>query len=123
MKYYSEVDTKGNLFAASLKDYAKALKINGNEESSTNEYCLTKKKEYSVEVTLEKDLTSMENLFAKCVCLKEVDLSSLYTSNVTKMDKLFCRCSNLESVNLKNFNTSKVENKCFMVVKNWKSWI
>ena len=50
----------------------------------------------------------MEDMFAGCSSLKELNLSNFNTNNVTNMKCMFSRCSSLKELNLSNFNTNNV---------------
>lgn len=54
--------------------------------------------------------TDMSGMFASCESLKDIDLSSLDTSNVTDMSSMFNFCSALEEVDLNCLDTSNVRN-------------
>ena len=49
-------------------------------------------------------------MFAACVMLSSLNISSFNTENVTNMQGLFYDCNRLTSLNLSNFNTSNVKN-------------
>ena len=53
-------------------------------------------------------LTSMSNMFIRCVALTSIDLSGFDTSNVTDMSKMFYSCLKLTSLDLSGFDTSNV---------------
>lgn len=54
--------------------------------------------------------TSLQNAFAYCRNLTELDLSSLDTSNVTSLSGCFSECHSLASLNVSTWNTSNVTN-------------
>ena len=47
-------------------------------------------------------------MFADCINLTSLDLSTFNTDNVTLMEGVFLRCSSLTSLNISGFNTTKV---------------
>ena len=55
-------------------------------------------------------VTNMQDMFAYCYALTNVDVSAFNTSNVTNMQQLFSACKKLTSLDLRNFNTGKVTN-------------
>lgn len=59
-------------------------------------------------------VTDMSDMFAYCVMLSELDLSSFSTKNVTNMSGMFSKCMDLESVDVSSFNTSSVTDMSFM---------
>ena len=65
----------------------------------------------------------MSGMFAGCMSLKELDLSSFNTNNVTDMREMFITCSSLKEINLSSFNTDNVTDMSFMFdgCKNLKS--
>ena len=56
------------------------------------------------------EVTSMNNLFANCQNLKQVDVSPFNTASVTDMSYLFSNCKNLKQIDLSNFDTHSVTN-------------
>ena len=59
-------------------------------------------------------VTDMSDMFAYCLMLTELDLSSFNTKNVTNMSGMFSKCMGLESVDVSSFNTSAVTDMSFM---------
>ena len=59
-------------------------------------------------------VTDMSDMFAYCLSLSELDLSSFNTKNVTNMSGMFLKCMDLESVDVSGFNTSSVTDMSFM---------
>lgn len=55
------------------------------------------------------EVTIMNQMFAQCNSLKELDLSGFNTENVTSMDWMFYGCSSLSKLSLTKFDTQKVE--------------
>ncbi len=55
-----------------------------------------------------ENVTCMDQMFAYCGNLKQVDLSHFDTSNVTSMKVMFGGCSFLQELDVSNFNTAKV---------------
>ena len=62
------------------------------------------------------NVTRMDNMFAGCNNLKELDLSAFNTSNVTNMSNMFSSCNNLKELDLSAFNTSNVTNMSGMFI-------
>jgi len=59
------------------------------------------------------DISYAENLnymFAYCLNLKEIDVSSFDTSNVKNMKNMFYNCRQLEEIDVSKFDTSNVTN-------------
>ena len=54
------------------------------------------------------ECVSLFNMFAGCSNLKSANLSNFDTSNTTSMGFMFANCTRLEEVNLSNFNISKI---------------
>ncbi|MCD8119860.1 MAG: BspA family leucine-rich repeat surface protein [Lachnospiraceae bacterium] len=61
-----------------------------------------------------KNVQDMWGMFEICESLKELDLSSFDTSCVEDMASMFCDCASLEKVNLDSFDTSSVTKMYFM---------
>ena len=59
-------------------------------------------------------VTDMSDMFAYCVVLSELDLSSFNTKNVTNMSGMFTKCMGMESVDVSSFDTSNVTDMSFM---------
>ncbi len=55
-----------------------------------------------------ENVTCMDQMFANCIDLKQIDLSHFDTSNVTSMMGMFGGCSFLQELDVSNFNTAKV---------------
>lgn len=70
--------------------------------------------EYLVEITFNRKLESMQELFNYCEDIIELDLSDIDTSQVKSMKSAFNGCNNLTSINLDNFNTSLVTDMSYM---------
>ena len=66
-----------------------------------------------------RNVTNMENMFACCEGLINIDLSVFNTSNVTDMDGLFVRCTALSTLDLSGFNTSSVRSMADMFAFCW----
>ena len=56
----------------------------------------------------KKKVIYMDEAFAGCTSLEELDLSSFNTDNTESMAGLFSGCHSLKPLNLDNFNTTKV---------------
>ena len=61
-----------------------------------------------IEYLNTSNVTDMNSMFAGCISLTSLDLSSFDTSKVTAMSSMFSSCRNLTSLNLSSFNTSMV---------------
>jgi len=95
LKYISEENTKIKLFNSELKDSISSMKIDDKSEKIVEEFTFTSKGEHSVEITLKKDLTTMEKLFKGCTNLTEIDLSKIDSQSVTNMAEMFYDCAKL----------------------------
>lgn len=60
------------------------------------------------------EVTNMRNMFAYCVSLSKLDLSSFRTKNVTDMSGMFTKCMALQRLNVSSFDTSSVTDMSFM---------
>ena len=54
------------------------------------------------------EVTTMSSMFADCMSLESLDLSSWDTSQVTSMSSMFSNCSSLKSLTVDNWNVSSV---------------
>lgn len=54
-------------------------------------------------------IESMENLFAECENLKDVELTGLDTSHIKNMGSMYASCRKLESIDISKLNTKNVE--------------
>lgn len=59
-------------------------------------------------------LTSLENMFAACFILKNIDLSNYSTSRVTNMSAMFNMCCEIEKLDCSSFDTSNVTDMSYM---------
>ena len=59
-------------------------------------------------------LTSLEDAFANCSNLTNIDCYNLDTSNVFSMGGMFLNCSSISKLDLSNFRTSKVNAFAYM---------
>lgn len=55
-----------------------------------------------------KNCTNMSNMFAYSSGIKNLDLSSLNTSEVKNMNAMFASCTNVATLDISNFDTAKV---------------
>lgn len=53
------------------------------------------------------ELTTCNNMFDRCMQVKEIDLSHFNTSNVTDFSMMFFRCESLEKLDVSYLDTSK----------------
>lgn len=56
------------------------------------------------------NVKDMSNMFAGCICLKELNVSNFNTINVKNMAFMFYRCSALKKIEVHNFETVNVTN-------------
>lgn len=73
-------------------------------------------KELDLSMFNTSNVKSMRQMFSACRSIKELNLSSFDTSNVKDMYDLFGLCNNLEDINLSSFNTEKLENSRYMFI-------
>ena len=59
-------------------------------------------------------VTCMHHMFAGCILLESLDLSSFNTEEVTNMDYMFYKCQSLQELELSHFNMAKVTNMTYM---------
>ncbi len=78
------------------------------------ENCYNLEEIIGLEYLNTENVTDMCGMFAGCVKLKKLDLSSFNTANVTNMSYMFEDCTQLESVNLSSFNTVNVTDMSYM---------
>lgn len=71
-------------------------------------------------LSLCKNVTHCNYMFASCSDLTNFNLNNFDFSQVTQMMEMFSGCSNLESINIQNFNTQKVTNFSRMFVNDNK---
>ena len=55
------------------------------------------------------DITDMADMFNSCLNLTSIDLSNFDTSNVKCMNHMFCNCPYITSLDISSFDTSNVE--------------
>lgn len=113
-KYTVEKDKKIKLFDSVLSNSISSMKVDDEEVKVENEISFLTDGEHKVEVILNKELNSTENLFKNCANLKEVDLSNLKIKSLTSMSGMFSGCVQLTSANFTNLKTKTVENMAKM---------
>ena len=90
-------------------------KIIANPDSGSMFFgCEELEKITGLEMLDTSNVYNMLAMFAECLKLKTLDLSSFNTKNVKNMGQMFSRCSELEKINLSSFNTSKVKSMSYM---------
>ena len=105
-----------------IKDSTKPIRIlsNGNFHAKTIingefkgvdifEFKFTNLGLYNVIFIFDFCLKSLTNMFLICDSLKEIDLSSLDTTNVKEMNNMFVGCTSLSKINLSVINTGELE--------------
>lgn len=65
-------------------------------------------------------VTNMNAMFAGCVSIPKLNLSTFATASVTDMGGMFNDCHNLESVDVSSFDTTKVRHIQWMFGRNYK---
>ena len=86
-----------------------SIKINNKTiKEIQNYYSFNRIGNYLVEITFNKKLESMQEIFNDCTDIVELDLSDISTNEVKSMKSAFNGCSKLVKINLDNFNTSSV---------------
>ena len=90
-------------------------KIIANPDSESMFFgCEELEKITGLEMLDTSNVYNMLAMFAECLKLKTLDLSSFNTKNVKNMERMFVRCSELESINLSSFDTSNVTSTSYM---------
>jgi surface protein len=98
-----------NVYYTKLKEKIISIKINNKEiQTIDNYYVFNFIGDYTVEITFNKKLESMEEIFLYCAHIVELDLSQIDTSLVTTMKEAFYGCTILKKINFDNINTSLV---------------
>ena len=92
------------------------LSITIDEEpiNITSRYYFNESKNYTVKITFNGSLTSMESFFKAMIELIEINFTYIDTSNVTTMKNMFTDCTSIKYLNLNNFNTSQVTDMSYM---------
>ena len=70
--------------------------------------CKKLKQIEGIEYLNTKDVTNMEQMFARCYALTSLDVTNFNTENVTTMGSMFANCQAFTSLDVTNFNTEKV---------------
>lgn len=112
----NEVYSYFNIFSESYKGLSKdnsEIYVQGKKiEFSKHVYIM--EKDFSpddiinVEIKFKENLTSLEDMFKDVTELREVDFSSVVTSEITTMNRAFSGCSSLSLIDLSSFDTKKV---------------
>lgn len=95
-------------------DNITSIKINNKSIEIANFHKFNNIGYYLVEITFNKKLKSMEDLFNHCGDIVELDLSGVDTSKVKSMKSAFSGCFKLQNITFGNFNTSSVTDMSYM---------
>ena len=82
--------------------------INGDKQSSVQNYYTFTREENTVKLVWKYIITSCLCMFTKCNAIIEMDLSHFNTGLVTDMGNMFSDCSGLKSIDLTGLDTSSV---------------
>ena len=110
-------DSDGYIYIDSAKKIIPANTIKAfrfNSVFTSGSYANSGIKSFLFLVTDTSEVTSMNDMFARCSALTSLDLSNFDTSAVTKMYSMFSGCSALTSLDLSNFDTSAVKAMAYM---------
>ena len=104
-----------NDYFTKIKNNVLSIKINNNTiKEIDNFYKFSKIGHYLVEITFNKKLETMQEIFNSCIDIVELDLSGIDTSKVTSMKYAFHGCHKLKNIKLDKFNTSSVKDMSYM---------
>ena len=104
-----------NDYFTKIKNNIISFKINNNTINEIDHfYKFSKIGNYLVEITFNKKLETMQEIFNYCFDIVELDLSGIDTSQVTSMKYAFHGCHKLKNIKLENFNTSSVTDMSYM---------
>ena len=87
--------------------YIEENEINLKQEPYNSIFNLTKE-ENIIKVYYSISPDNFNSMFKNNIYIKNVDLTSMYTSKVTDMNSMFANCSGLEYVNMTGIDTSSV---------------
>jgi surface protein len=104
-----------NDYFTKIKNNVISFKINNTTiDEIDNFYKFSKIGNYHVEITFNKKLETMQEIFNYCFDIVELDLSGIDTSQVTSMKYAFHGCHKLKNIIFENFNTSSVTDMSYM---------
>jgi len=104
-----------NDYYIKIKNNVISIKINNTTiQEIDNFHKFNKIGNYLVEITFNKKLETMQEIFIYCLDIVELDLSGIDTSEVTSMKSAFHGCHKLRNIKLDNFNTSLVTDMSYM---------
>ena len=112
LKYNTNIAKEYKLFDSTINnilDSIDSIKIDGKKEKVLDKYNFTKIGEHTLEIKLNKNITSLKMLFKDCDSLTNVDFSYFNSENINYLEEIFSGCSSLVSVNFTNFSSSKVD--------------
>ena len=95
-------------------NYFKEVFINGEKRNEISNIYSFEKEDNCVELILNENINSTENMFKECIGITEINLSNFDTSLITSMDSMFEGCKSLTSLDLSNFKTSSLKRMIFM---------
>lgn len=105
---WADNNIKTAVFDESFSDF----KINSTYGMFGN--CSSLSEIVGIENLNTSEVTIMNQMFARCKSLKELDLSGFNTENVTSMEWMFYGCESLTELSLTGFDTQKVESMAHM---------
>ena len=117
LKYYNNILKEYKLFDTShnnISNYIKSIKIDEKIVNYVEKFNFSDIGEHTVEINLNKNISSLYMFFKNCDSLISVDFSYFNSENINNLGELFSGCSSLSSINFTNFNTSKVYNMSYM---------
>ena len=86
---------------------------NGKDEIKRN-YLDKNDKITKVNIVIDYQIKSFENLFKDAKCIEYIDFIKFYRNNINNMSCMFYGCSSLKEIKLSNFNTDNVTNMSYM---------
>ena len=82
-----------------------------NKKEKFNKYFIAKQKGiYTIKLIFNLEFFDCSYMFAECLNLINIDLTSFNTQNVVNMEGMFFGCQNLTNINLSSLNTENVTN-------------
>ena len=84
--------------------------FNEEKEEIDRDYITSEDKIIKIRIIIDMEVTSLKELFYKCICIKEIKIINFNRINIIDMNKMFYGCTNLIKLDMLNFKTNNVTN-------------
>ena len=82
--------------------------FDNSKEESNIDYIKKGKKVGIITIMIDKEVTSLKDLFYGCKCIEEIKFTNFKYNNITDMSYMFNCCTNLKKLDINKFKTKNV---------------